>query len=192
MARQERRDFCSEMFGNSDDARPRLRKCAVTAPGDPQPCRNAARLSLAQPVSRLPGPSSRPPTFALRGLVLQLLPPAPIPALNRHPVPLPTQVRRSGSQSASGAAARRAAATIRPMATKTIEVDAELPERAQRVVEKRGVAVPQLMQEARGRELVSEKPQPPFSLIGAFTAGRSDLSARAGATTSSRGHSADL
>jgi hypothetical protein len=65
------------------------------------------------------------------------------------------------------------------MATKPIEVDAELLERAQRVAEERGVAVPQLVQEALEHELHGEGPQPPFSLIGAFTAGRSDLSARA-------------
>lgn len=63
--------------------------------------------------------------------------------------------------------------------TKTIEVDAELLERAQRVAKERGVAVPQLVQEALEHELGGERPQPPFSLIGAFTAGRSDLSARA-------------
>jgi hypothetical protein len=65
------------------------------------------------------------------------------------------------------------------MATKPIEVDAELLARAQRVAEERGVAVPQLVQEALEHELGGENPQPPFSLIGAFTAGRSDLSARA-------------
>ncbi|HSS42797.1 MAG TPA: hypothetical protein VLK37_09670 [Solirubrobacterales bacterium] len=65
------------------------------------------------------------------------------------------------------------------MATQPIEVDAELLARAQRVAEERGVAVPQLVQEALEHELGGENPQPPFSLIGAFTAGRSDLSARA-------------
>jgi hypothetical protein len=63
--------------------------------------------------------------------------------------------------------------------TKTVEVDAELLERARRAADKRGVAVPQLVKEALEHELSSEEPQPPFSLIGAFTAGRSDLSARA-------------
>jgi hypothetical protein len=63
--------------------------------------------------------------------------------------------------------------------TKTVEVDAELLERARRVADKRGVAVPQLVRDALEHELGDEEPQAPFSLIGAFTAGRSDLSARA-------------
>jgi hypothetical protein len=63
--------------------------------------------------------------------------------------------------------------------TRTIEVDADLLERARRVADERGVAVPQLVQEALEHELSGEESQPPFSLIGAFTAGRSDLSARA-------------
>jgi len=63
--------------------------------------------------------------------------------------------------------------------TRTVEVDAKLLERARRVADQRGVAVPQIVQEALEHELGDEKPQPPFSLIGAFTAGRSDLSERA-------------
>jgi hypothetical protein len=63
--------------------------------------------------------------------------------------------------------------------TRTVEVDADLLERARRVADERGVAVPQLVQEALEHELGGEESQPPFSLIGAFTAGRSDLSARA-------------
>ena len=58
-------------------------------------------------------------------------------------------------------------------------MDAKLLERARRVADQRGVAVPQIVQEALEHELGDEKPQPPFSLIGAFTAGRSDLSERA-------------
>lgn len=65
------------------------------------------------------------------------------------------------------------------MATRPIEVDTELLKRAQRVADERGVAVPQLVQEALEHALGGEVPQPRFSLIGAFTAGRSDLSARA-------------
>ncbi len=61
----------------------------------------------------------------------------------------------------------------------TVEVDPELLERARKVADERGVAVPQLVNTALEHELGGEEPQPPFSLIGAFTAGRSDLSARA-------------
>lgn len=63
---------------------------------------------------------------------------------------------------------------------KTVEVDAELLERACRVADERGVAVPQLIMEALEHEMGSEESRPPFSLIGAFTGGRSDLSAHAG------------
>jgi hypothetical protein len=63
--------------------------------------------------------------------------------------------------------------------TKTVEVDAELLERARQVANERGVAVPQLVKEALEHEIGDEEQQPPFSLIGAFTAERSDLSARA-------------
>jgi hypothetical protein len=63
--------------------------------------------------------------------------------------------------------------------TRTVEVDADLLERTRRVADERGVAVPQLVREALEHELGGEEAQPPFSLIGAFTAGRSDLSARA-------------
>lgn len=63
--------------------------------------------------------------------------------------------------------------------TRTIEVDADLLERARRVADERGVAVPQFVNTAIEHEIGNETPQPPFSLIGAFQAGRSDLSARA-------------
>lgn len=72
---------------------------------------------------------------------------------------------------------------------KTVEVDAELLERAQRVAEERGVAVPQLVQEAlehelgeaapepqRGPQSKDEGEQPPLTCIGAFSSGRGDLS----------------
>lgn len=73
--------------------------------------------------------------------------------------------------------------------SKTVEVDAELLERAQRVAEERGVAVPQLVQEALEHELGEAAPkpqrgprskdegeQPPLTCIGAFSSGRGDLS----------------
>jgi hypothetical protein len=59
---------------------------------------------------------------------------------------------------------------------RTVEIDTELLERARRVARERGVAVPQLVREALEHEMGVEEPQPPFSLIGAFSAGRSDLS----------------
>jgi hypothetical protein len=65
------------------------------------------------------------------------------------------------------------------MPANTVEVDPELLERARRVADERGVAVPQLVNTAIKHEIGDEAPQPPFSLIGAFQAGRSDLSARA-------------
>jgi len=70
--------------------------------------------------------------------------------------------------------------------TKTIEVDAELLERARQVADKRGVAVPQLVREALEHELAElnaksqqggdEGEQPPLTCIGAFSSGRGDLS----------------
>jgi hypothetical protein len=62
----------------------------------------------------------------------------------------------------------------------TVEIDSGLLERARLVARERGVAVPQLVSEALEHEMGGEKPQPPFSLIGAFAAGRSDLSELAG------------
>ncbi|HEX4464532.1 MAG TPA: hypothetical protein VH042_07835 [Solirubrobacterales bacterium] len=75
------------------------------------------------------------------------------------------------------------------MATKPIQVDAELLERAQRAAKERGVAVPQLVQEALEHELGEAAPmpqrgprskdecaQPPLTCIGAFSSGRGDLS----------------
>lgn len=73
--------------------------------------------------------------------------------------------------------------------TKTVEVDAELLERARRVADERGVAVPQLVREALEHELAESTPepngprqakdegeQPPLTCIGAFSSGRGDLS----------------
>jgi hypothetical protein len=60
----------------------------------------------------------------------------------------------------------------------TVEVDPKLLERAQKAAGERGVAVPQLVNTALEHELGDEAPQPPFSLIGAFTAGRGDLGSR--------------
>jgi post-segregation antitoxin (ccd killing protein) len=73
--------------------------------------------------------------------------------------------------------------------TKTVEVDAELLERARRLAGERGVAVPQLVQDALEHELAEAAPnsgqlrqtedegeQPPLTCIGAFSSGRGDLS----------------
>lgn len=61
----------------------------------------------------------------------------------------------------------------------TIELDPGLMARTRKAADERGVAVPQLVSTAIEHEIGGEEPQPPFSLIGAFKAGRSDLSARA-------------
>ena len=73
--------------------------------------------------------------------------------------------------------------------TKTVKVDAELLERARRVADERGVAVPQLVRDALEHELAETAPnsaqtrqaeeeaeQPPLTCIGAFSSGRGDLS----------------
>jgi len=73
--------------------------------------------------------------------------------------------------------------------TRTVEVDAELLERARRVADQRGIDVPQLVREVLEHELgeaatPSEGPrraedegvQPPFTCIGAFSSSRGDLS----------------
>jgi hypothetical protein len=73
--------------------------------------------------------------------------------------------------------------------TRTVEVDAGLLERVRRVADERGVAVPQLVEEALEHELgepgpVSNGPrqakdkgeQPPVTCMGAFSSGRGDLS----------------
>lgn len=73
--------------------------------------------------------------------------------------------------------------------TKTVEVDAELLERARQVADERGVAVPQLVRDALEHELAELVPnsgqprqaedegeQPPLTCIGAFRSGRGDLS----------------
>jgi hypothetical protein len=57
-----------------------------------------------------------------------------------------------------------------------IQADPELVARAKRRAAERGVSVAQVVREAMERELGGEPPQPPFSLIGAFRSGRSDLS----------------
>jgi hypothetical protein len=61
----------------------------------------------------------------------------------------------------------------------TIELDPALMERTRKAADERGVAVPQLVSTAIEHEIGDEEPQAPFSLIGAFKTGRSDLSARA-------------
>lgn len=83
----------------------------------------------------------------------------------------------------------QAGPTIQGMATKSIKIDAELLEHAERIAQERGVAVQQLIQEALKHELGKSGPpsgqgaraqdegeQPPFSCIGAFRSGRGDLS----------------
>jgi len=69
----------------------------------------------------------------------------------------------------------------------SVEIDADLMERAQRAARERGVAVPQLLREALEHELggtpIRETPlatdegeQPPLTCIGTFSSGRGDLS----------------
>lgn len=71
--------------------------------------------------------------------------------------------------------------------TRTVELDADLLERARRVADERGVAVPQLVREALEHELgdaalkpesgvKDEGEQPLLTCIGAFRSGRGDLS----------------
>jgi hypothetical protein len=57
-----------------------------------------------------------------------------------------------------------------------IEADPKLVKRARQAAGERGVEVSQFVNGALERALADEAPQPPFSLIGAFKAGRSDLS----------------
>jgi hypothetical protein len=69
----------------------------------------------------------------------------------------------------------------------TVEVDPKLLERARRVADERGVAVPQFVNKALEHELsdaeaqlesrgLDEGEQPPVTCIGMFESGRSDLS----------------
>jgi hypothetical protein len=62
--------------------------------------------------------------------------------------------------------------------TKPIEIDAVLLERVSQAAAERNVAVRRVVERALERELGRDETQPPFPLVGAFTAGRSDLSAR--------------
>jgi hypothetical protein len=57
-----------------------------------------------------------------------------------------------------------------------IQAEPQLIERAKRRATERGVSVAQVVREAIEHELGNEPHQPPFSLIGAFSSGRSDLS----------------
>jgi len=58
-----------------------------------------------------------------------------------------------------------------------VEIDSALLERARRRARERGVAVPQLVNEALEHELGEEEgEQPPLTCIGAFSSGRGDLS----------------
>lgn len=65
------------------------------------------------------------------------------------------------------------------MPANAIEVEPRLLKLAQEAADERGVAVPQFVNAAIEHELGDKVPQPPFSLVGAFKAGRSNLSARA-------------
>jgi len=71
----------------------------------------------------------------------------------------------------------------------TVEIEADLLERARQAARERGVAVPQLVREALEHELgdaasaretpsaaKDEGEQPPLTCIGAFSSGRGDLS----------------
>ena len=60
--------------------------------------------------------------------------------------------------------------------TETVELDDDLVRRARHEAERRGVAPRQLIESAIEHELADEAQQPPFSLIGAFSSGRGDLS----------------
>ena len=60
--------------------------------------------------------------------------------------------------------------------TNTVEVDAELVECARRKAEGMGITLRQFVTGALERELTNDSPQPPFSLIGAFSSRRGDLS----------------
>lgn len=61
--------------------------------------------------------------------------------------------------------------------SKSVEVDADLLERARRVADQRGVAVPQLVRQALEHELgPADGEQPPVTCIGMFESGRGDLS----------------
>jgi hypothetical protein len=59
----------------------------------------------------------------------------------------------------------------------TVEVDPKLLERARKAADERGVAVPQLVNEALEHELGPvDGEQPPVTCIGMFESGRGDLS----------------
>jgi len=61
----------------------------------------------------------------------------------------------------------------------TLKLDPGMLKRVRKAADERGVPVPQFVNAALEHEMGEQAPQPPFSLIGAFKAGRSDLSARA-------------
>jgi hypothetical protein len=56
-----------------------------------------------------------------------------------------------------------------------IQAEPELVERAKRRARERGVSVAQVVREAMERDFGDEPQQPPFTMIGAFRSGRSDL-----------------
>lgn len=62
----------------------------------------------------------------------------------------------------------------------SVEIEADLLERARRAARARGVAVPEFVREALEHELgPAEGEQPPVTCIGMFESERGDLSARA-------------
>ena len=61
----------------------------------------------------------------------------------------------------------------------TLKLDPGMLERVRKAADERGLAVPEFVYTALEHEMGEPAPQPPFSLIGAFKAGRTDLSARA-------------
>lgn len=60
--------------------------------------------------------------------------------------------------------------------TETVELDAELAQRATREAEGKGITSRQFVAGALERELTSGSLQAPFSMIGAFRSARGDLS----------------
>jgi len=60
--------------------------------------------------------------------------------------------------------------------TTTVELDTELAQRVRWEAEGMGITLRQFVTGVLERELTNESPQPPFSLIGAFSSKRGDLS----------------
>lgn len=60
--------------------------------------------------------------------------------------------------------------------TETVELDAELAQHARWEAERMGITLRQFVADTLRCKLADDAPQPPFSLIGAFSSGRDDLS----------------